>query len=146
MPMTTTPPLPATVTYKGSKKITFHMSNPCAPLFLGTLIVTPVEPVGGALGSVAPGNATAAVPALQTLTLGAARFQAVLQYVTNNPGPFELLITYDDNYVVWGFNIVGLVMPQFSSRSTETSVETVTVDPSTGLITDVIERTVVTEA
>ena len=57
----------------------------------------------------------------------------------------DLLITYDNNYVVSDFNIVGLGLATFT---TETSVETVTIDPLTGKITDVIQReqTVVTEA
>jgi hypothetical protein len=86
----TTPPPPIPL-----NQITFTITTPHNPLFLGTLHINAFPPAaGGVIGSVDPGGATAAAPAIHTFRMGA-KFQMIRQFLINNQGPLAITITYD---------------------------------------------------
>ncbi|HEY1537621.1 MAG TPA: hypothetical protein VGF76_26555, partial [Polyangiaceae bacterium] len=70
--------------------------------------------IQGAMGNVTP----ISKQNTHELSIGAAKFKVVYNYVSVNV-PVNLLITYDDTYVVSDFNIVGLGATLFLA---ETSV------------------------
>lgn len=79
----------------GANQITFTITTPSAPTFLGTLQITGLPPAaGGVIGSVAPGGASPAAPAVHAFRMGS-KFQQIRQFVTNNQGPLGIQITYD---------------------------------------------------
>ena len=82
------PPIPAT-------QITFTITTPTAPTFLGTLHINALPPAaGGVIGSVAPGGASATAPATHTFRMGS-KFAQIRQFLIDNQGPLAIQITYD---------------------------------------------------
>jgi hypothetical protein len=103
--------LPATIGFETPTLADFRMSQPCDPLRIGTLILTPHQPVvPGVYGSVDPGNATIARPATHIFTMGD-QFQDIVDFVNNCQGGFAFAITYDtETYAV--YDCIAIDWPQ----------------------------------
>jgi hypothetical protein len=89
-------------------EITFTITAPSSPLFLGTLKVNALPSgSGGVLGSVDPGSASATNPASHSFRLGSAKFQQTRQYLVSNGPPFWVQITYDSvTFAVTEFSVL----------------------------------------
>lgn len=76
-------------------EITFTITNPSAPLFLGTLKINDFPPgAGGVLGSVDPNGADATHLIGHTFKMGS-QFQPIRNFLTTNQGSLSIQITYD---------------------------------------------------
>jgi hypothetical protein len=89
--------LQATIGFANAALADFSMT-PSDPLRIGTLILTPHQPVvPGVYGNVAPGNATIAQPATHIFTMGN-QFPGIVAFANNcGAGGFGFEITYDTN-------------------------------------------------
>ncbi|HYQ04390.1 MAG TPA: hypothetical protein VER96_37210 [Polyangiaceae bacterium] len=92
-------------------EVTFTITNPTSPLFLGTLKINGLPSgAGGVLGSVDPGGADASHPASHTFKMGS-QFQSIRQFLINNQGPLSIQITYDTNtFLATNLNVIAMLM------------------------------------
>jgi hypothetical protein len=94
---TTTTPIPVTLTYVSTTRLTVSVISPTAPLLIGTLTLTNRPPAaGGVIGNVNPGVATVLNPATHTLSMGT-EFATILNFVLSWYGSLAVEITYDPN-------------------------------------------------
>jgi hypothetical protein len=88
MSVTTPQPLPL-------NQITFTITTPDAPLFLGTLQINgKAVPASGVIGSVDPSGASPQAPAFHVFRMGN-KFEQIRQFVYTHPGVLAIQITYD---------------------------------------------------
>jgi hypothetical protein len=92
-------------------EITFTITTPTAPLFLGTLKINAFPPgANGVIGSVDPGGADAQHPALHVFKMGA-KFQQIRQFLINNQGTLSIQITYESsNFLASNLNVMAMLM------------------------------------
>jgi hypothetical protein len=94
--MTTTETFSVTIPQNlPAHEVTFTITNPGAPLFLGTLKINDFATgAGGVLGSVDPGHADATHLAGHAFKMGN-QFQPIRDFLINTQGSLSIQITYD---------------------------------------------------
>ncbi|HYQ46345.1 MAG TPA: hypothetical protein VER11_30460 [Polyangiaceae bacterium] len=94
--MIITDSFPVSIASQSSNQVTFTITLPTSPLFLGTLQVDGL-PAGanGVIGTLSPVG-DAAHPSVHNFHLGNARFQQLLQSLGNPVLPLSIQITYDN--------------------------------------------------
>lgn len=91
-------------------EITFTITNPSSPLWLGTLKINDLPTgAGGVLGSVDPGSADANHLAGHTFKMGS-QFQPIRNFLINTQGALSIQITYDSATFL-ATNLVVMAMP-----------------------------------
>lgn len=92
MPVTF-PPIPPPPT--AVNQVTFTITNPTSPLFLGTLHVDGLPSGANGIGTLAP-IGSAQSPSVHSFHLGNQKFQELVQSLRSNPSPLSISITYDN--------------------------------------------------